>query len=105
MEAKWGVCLLEDTFVKKKTRRRLDDLPMGKPILVLTLIGLIVVPLLWVQGYLTSAVALAMLIAMLVLQAALIDLPGITYRQLHKLWGGKNDDDDDSGVSPGTPQS
>jgi hypothetical protein len=90
--------------MKKQTRRRLDDLPMGKPMLILSLIALVVVPILWVQGYLTSAVALAMLLAMLVLQAALIDLPGITYRQLHKLWGSKNDDDDGSGESPDARQ-
>lgn len=79
--------------MKKQTRRRLDDLPMGKPMLTLSVLGLIVVPILWVLGHLTSAVALAMLLAMLVLQAALIDLPGITYRQLHKLWYGKDDDE------------
>ena len=87
--------------MKKETRRRLDDLPMGKLMLVLSLVGLVAVPALWSQGYLTSAVAVMLLVAMLVLQAALIDLPGITYRQLHKLWSGRSDDDEKSNGSSG----
>jgi hypothetical protein len=91
--------------MKKQTRRRLDDLPMGKPMLVLSLIGLVAAPILWMTGHLTSAVALGMFVAMLVLQAGLIDLPGITYRQLHKLWGSRDDDDESPNGSPGAKPS
>lgn len=77
----------KEAAVKPATRRVLDDLPMRKFMIAVGIIGLIVVPILWVEGYLTWAIATLLVVTLLILQAALIDLPGLTYKQLHKLWG------------------
>jgi hypothetical protein len=72
--------------MKRETRDRLDNLSMRNLMIVLTAIGIVAVPVLWTLGHLEWAVAVGLLIAMLVLQSALIDLPGLSYRALNRSW-------------------
>ncbi len=91
--------------MKKETRQRADNLSMKNVMIVLTAIGLVVVPILWLTGHLTWAIAISLLVAMLVLEAALIDLPGLTYAQLEKMKGkskqGAGSSEADSGHAKG----
>ncbi len=89
--------------MKNETRQRVDNLSMKTVMIVLTAIGLVAVPVLWTSGHLTSAIAVSLLVAMLVLEAALVDLPGLTYTQLEKLWGKKKRGDDSP--EPDSPPS
>ncbi len=86
--------------MKQETRKRVDNMSMRNFMIVMTVIGLVVVPILWLKGYLTWAIAISLFVAMLVLEAALIDLPGLTYTQINKLWGKGKQKQDGEGQEP-----
>lgn len=60
---------------------------MGRFMLFLTLCGVVAVPVLWVQAYYVWAIVVMLTVAVTLIQAACIDMPGTPgYEELEREW-------------------
>lgn len=66
---------------------------MSKLMLILTLVGLVAVPVLWVQEQYIGAVVVMWVVATTLVQAACIDMPGTPdYDELEREWHKPDDE-------------